>query len=316
MEVTLRQACPGRPVNLAPAAAGCRQNTISSCGKNHSQYWSVSKAKTQRVRTEFWVNSGFSSLWRLIQVQEREILVDVLISCMLHRGSLSKQWCAPALGRLFCLENHLQWLPQHFLPPAASEYPPSTLNNRRPQKFPWSERSYQCSWGWNRKFPWHLVSCLEAGTLQMFIGEEIPECKRLFHIDNSSCFVPSISANFRDVDSAWAGFLFFLTSTSLWWISICLFGSWLIATLIISLCELLLLLSFLPPIPWPDPDHSRSWHCGPAFSTLHGNWPFSCFYPKCMLLHGCLTACRHGMAGSDCASSETNAMYCSPWGRE
>lgn len=54
--------------------------------------------------------------------------------------------------------------------------------------------------------------------------------------------------------------------------------------------------SFLPPIPSPDPDHSTSWHCGPACLPLRGNWPFSCFYLKCTLLHGCLTACAHGMA--------------------
>lgn len=139
--------------------------------------------------------------------------------------------------------------------------------------------------GENRKFTYlHYIRNLHyirtAWTMQhLIIGEENSTMHKI-----ASYWQPILLCSFhfcrfqRCWFFAWAGFLFFLTSTSLWLISISLFGSLSTATLIISFHELLLPLSFHPQIPWPDPDHSMSWHCGPSFSPMCGDWHISRFY--------------------------------------
>lgn len=74
-----------------------------------------------------------------------------------------------------------------FTLPAASLHLASSANpwDRRPHsECHW--RAHQCSWGWNNKFPWHLISLLCSGAMQLFSGKKMANCSSYLRIDNLS----------------------------------------------------------------------------------------------------------------------------------
>lgn len=126
----------------------------------------------------------------------------------------------------------------------------------------------------------------------------------MLHSDNTSCFVLSVCANFRDM----------------YWLSglVC-FSSWHLLDLFMqaylavgqSPPDSTLPFIFLPLISGLILRTARPGVTDMTLSPLFGDWSLCCF-----CLHRRLPVHRHGVVGSNCASWEINATSWRLWGRE
>lgn len=199
---------------------------------------------------------------------------------MFQRGSVSKQWCAHGLERLFFLENHLQSSSNTSCHQLSVSIHPPTLNNRRPEVGFTGIRGHISATGVR------IVNSPSVWFLSWMLGLRscLLERKRYNAADydtlttHLALFLQLLQmSEMLTLCLGWFPiFFFFLTSASLWFPLAYLAADPLLPWSYPSMSSCSAFSSFLKSLDlilltvWPGIGDT-------AFSPLLGDWPLSCF---------------------------------------